>query len=143
MCSGIGVPPRRDRDRPSLPGSRQPRLKTPGGPQPGGASFPASPGSASGGVWADSPAGELAPFLPAPERARQAAHPDPARAAEHRGCGDPRWRHPGGGPSSASSASRGTSGGDGRLPLLSGSRRRGAGAEDAQTEMQGGLRGKR
>lgn len=73
---GLAPPPRRDRDRPSLPGPRRPRLRTPGGPRPGGASFPSSPRSASGEVWAGSPAGELAPFLPGP-RARVGAPPGP------------------------------------------------------------------
>lgn len=75
---GLAPPPRRDRDRPSLPGPRRPRLRTPGGPRPGGASFPSSPRSASGEVWAGSPAGELAPFLPGP-RARVGAGGRPTR----------------------------------------------------------------
>lgn len=58
----------------SQPHPQRPRLRTPGGPGPSSPSFPSSPRSASGRVWAGSPAGELAPFLPRP-RARPAGGP--------------------------------------------------------------------
>lgn len=87
-CSGSGVPPRRERDRPSLPGPRRPRLRTPGGPRPGGASLPSSPRSASGEVRASSPVGELVPFLPSPLARPVGGPPGPgadSRASRLRG----------------------------------------------------------